>query len=344
MARRGRRGGGFGWIVGLIVFLGLVWIGYWYAAHYAANRVLARIAAGPVHGRTIGCSGAALSGFPLRLDLHCDRGTYAEGGDRIAASLGGLHATAPLYWPGYVESAIDAPLLVNAPALGLALTTTWTSGAASVTAGLGGLRGAGASFLKLDAENADPSVHLPLKSVTADAASGSIEPAGSGNYTVMGSTQALQVVSTTHGSLPVIDGSARLTLEGVGSSLGSDPAQTLRDWLRAGGKADIERARLAIGGAILGANGTISLSRDGRINGSILLRFNSIDALAGLVETLKPGTRDKYSIAFAGLNAMSAPVQTPDGPARQTTLRLTDGLIWLGVIPLPIDPIPPIRF
>jgi hypothetical protein len=343
MARRGRRGGGFGWIVGLIVFLGLVWIGYWYAAHYAAGRFLARIAAGPVHGRTIGCSGAALSGFPFRLDLHCDRGTYAEGGDRIAASLGGLSATAPLYWPGYVESTIDAPLLVNAPALGLALTTAWTSGTANVTAGLGGLRGAGASFLKLDAENADPSARLPLKSVTADAASGSIEPAGGGNYTLMGSTQALQVVSTTHGNLPVIDGSARLTLEGVGSSLGSDPAQTLRDWLRAGGKADIERARLAIGGAILGANGTISLSKEGRINGSILLRFNSIDALADLVETLKPGTRDKYSIAFAGLNAMSAPVQTPDGPARQTTLRLTDGLIWLGVIPLPIDPIPPIR-
>jgi hypothetical protein len=342
MARRGRRGGGFGWIVGLIVFLGLLWIGYWYAAQYAAGRALARIAAGPVHGRTVGCSGATLGGFPFRLDLHCDRGTYAEANDRIAASLGGLSATAPLYWPGYAESIIDAPLLVNAPGLGLALTTSWTSGTANVTAGLGGLKGAGASFLKLDAENADPTGRLPLKSVTADTASGSIEPAGGGDYTVMGSTQALQVVSATHGNLPVIDGSARVTLVGVGSSLGSDPARTLRDWLRAGGKANIERARLAIGGAILGANGTLSLSKEGRLNGSILLRFNSIDALADLVETLRPGTRDKYSIAFAGLNAMSAPVQTPDGPARQTTLRLTDGLIWLGVIPLPIDPIPPI--
>jgi hypothetical protein len=38
------------------------------------------------------------------------------------------------------------------------------------------------------------------------------------------------------------------------------------------------------------------------------------------------------------------PVETEDGPMRQTTLSFTDGVIWLGIFPLPIDPIPAVRF
>jgi hypothetical protein len=198
--------------------------------------------------------------------------------------------------------------------------------------------------VKLSAENVDDSPRLPLGTVSADAASGSIAPAGSGAYTLNASAEALRLTAPDGASLPVIDGAARVTLLDVGSSLGSDPAETLLAWLRAGGTANIERLRVAIGGAILGANGTVTLSKEGRLNGSILLRFNSIGALADLIETLRPGSGKKYDLALAGLNAMSAPVDTADGPARQTTLRLTDGLIWLGVIPLPIDPIPPLRF
>jgi hypothetical protein len=41
---------------------------------------------------------------------------------------------------------------------------------------------------------------------------------------------------------------------------------------------------------------------------------------------------------------MSKPVDSADGKALQTTLTFTDGLIWLTIIPLPIDPIPAIRF
>lgn len=343
MARRRRRSGALGWILGLVVFLGLAWIGYWYAAHFLAGRALSRIAAAPVAGARIGCTGATLGGFPLRIDLRCDRGTYAETNERITAALGGLAATAPLYRPGYVAARIDAPLVVNAPTLGIALTTSWTSGTATARAGLGGLKAVGASFVKLAAENGDDSPRLPFRTVTADTASGAIAPAGGGAYTVNASAAALRLTEADGDSLPPIDGNARVTLLDVGGTLGSDPAETLLAWLRAGGTANIERLRVAIGGAILGANGTLSLSKEGRLNGSILLRFNSVEALAGLIETLRPGTRKKYDLALAGLNAMSAPVETADGPARQTTLRLTDGLIWLGVIPLPIDPIPPLR-
>ena len=88
-----------------------------------AENTIARLNAAPVNGKKIGCTEVVLDGFPLRLDFRCARGTYVEAGDRITAALGGVAATAPLYWPGYVEATLDAPLVVNAPELGVALTT-----------------------------------------------------------------------------------------------------------------------------------------------------------------------------------------------------------------------------
>jgi hypothetical protein len=79
------------------------------------------------------------------------------------------------------------------------------------------------------------------------------------------------------------------------------------------------------------------------LSGSILLRYNSIEALGNLMEALKPGARDKLSLALQGLNAMSAPAKGDDGSdMRQTTITLTDGLAWVAVVPLGV--VPAIRF
>ena len=181
----GRRRRGPGLILGIVVVLGLAWVGYWYAAHYFAEKTIARLNAAPVNGKKIGCAGATLEGFPLRLDFRCDRGTYAEAGDRITAALGGVAASAPLYWPGYVEATLDGPFVVNAPDLGVALTTSWSAGTANATAGIGGLKGAGASFVSLKADNTGVMAGMPVKSVTADTADASIAPAGGGSSTIV---------------------------------------------------------------------------------------------------------------------------------------------------------------
>jgi hypothetical protein len=180
MARdRQRRGRGWGWLVGLVVVLALLWIGYWFAAHYAAEKAIARLVA--PHGQAeITCGTTDISGFPLRLDVRCDSPAYAEG-TAVNASIGTVHASAPLYRPGSVAADIDGPLLVNAPGNGIGLTVTWTSAKATANAGLGGIDGAGATFTTFHAENTDPLPKHGVVAATAETADGGFASAGAGS-------------------------------------------------------------------------------------------------------------------------------------------------------------------
>jgi hypothetical protein len=335
----GRRRGGVGLMLGIIVLLGLVWVGYWYAAHYVAEKTIARLNAAPVNGKKIGCTDVALEGFPLRLDFRCARGTYVETGDRITAALGGVAATAPLYWPGYVEAKLDAPLVINAPDLGVALTTSWSAGTANATAGIGGLKGAGASFVGLKAENTGTVPGIPVKSATADTANASLSPAGGGSSTVVAGAQRLSLTRSDGSTFPDIDADVRVTAVNLGS-LGTDPTHALLVWLRGNPTANIERARIAMAGAIVFASGTLTLSPEGLLSGSILLRYNSIEALGNLIETLKPGSQDRQEVQLAlqGLQMMSAPTTGEDGGALQTTISIKDGLVGVGIVPVGVLP------
>ncbi|MCR4283257.1 MAG: DUF2125 domain-containing protein, partial [Bauldia sp.] len=282
--------------------------------------------------------------FPLVLDVRCARVTYAAAGDRVTAALGGMAATAPLYWPGAVDAKLDAPFVVNAPAMGVALTTSWSLATANATAGVGGLKGFGASFVSLKADNTGRVPGVPVTSLAAADANASIAPASGGSYTISAAARQLRLTRTDGSTYPDLDGEARITVVDVGSSLGSDPARTLIEWLRRGGTAKIERLKIAGVGAIVTSDGTLSLSAGGLLSGSVLVRWNDISALADLIEALLPGTREKFDVPLQGLNAVSIATETSDGPLRQTALTFTDGVIWLGIFPLPIDPIPPIRF
>ena len=333
-----RRGGALGLIVGAIVVLGFLWVGYWYAANTVAERAIAQLNGTSHNGRKIACADPTLSGFPLRLDFRCAQGTYAGPGDRVTAALGGIAATAPLYRPGIIEAKLDAPFVVNAPDHGLALTAAWSTGTATASAGLGGLTGAGAAFTSLTANNAGALPGLPLKSIAADAAGASIAPAGGGSYTILASAKGLRLMRTDDSALPVIDADANVTALNVGSALGTDPARRLADWLRAGGSIKIDRVRIAAGGAILGGDGTLNVSKAGILSGSLVLRFTNLDAFAALAEEIRPGSREHASQGIAAITALSVPVQTEDGPARQTTVSITDGLVWVGIVPVGVLP------
>jgi len=334
MAERRRRGWG-GWILALVVVLIVAWIGYWYAAHYAAERALARVTGG---GRPVACAATAISGFPLRLDVRCDSPTYSTG-PAINASIGNVRASAPLYQPGTVFAEIDGPLLVNAPGHNIGLTVTWTSASADASAGLSGITGAGASFTTFKAENSTPLTKLGLLSVSAQSASGAFSPAA-GGYRVTGDARHLTLTGPAN-ALPPIDISINATAEDLGA-LGFRPEPVVLAWLHGTPSLTINDLRLAMNDAIVGASGKLSLSKDCKLNGTLLLRYNSVEALGNLIETLKPGSRDKYAAALQGIAAMSKPVDTPDGPALETTVSFLDGLVFLTILPLPIDPIPPI--
>jgi len=334
-----RRGGR--WLVvlaGLVAVLVLVWLGTWYGAHTLAERELARLTGSHASGQQITCTEPVLGGFPLRLDLTCTRSAYAGPADTFTAALGGWRATAPLYLPGTVEAEIDGPLVVNDPGRNVALTASWSQAHAKASAWISGLTGAGATFAALKAENTGTIPNLPISAASADTASAAIEPAGGGSYAFVGSAKNLKVTRSDGTDLPTLDADGKITALNVGAGLGTNPARTLDAWLKRGGSFKIDHVRLASGGAILSADGTMNVSAEGVLSGSVVLRFTNLDAFVSLAEQIKPGSRDKATTGMQAITALSVPVQTEDGPARQTTVSVTNGLVWVGLVPVGVLP------
>jgi hypothetical protein len=331
-----------GIVAAVVVVLVALWLGYWYAAHAMAEKALARLNGGERNGHEITCADPVLSGFPLRLDLNCSHGGYSALAESVTAALGGVRATAPLYRPGTVHADIDGPLTVNDPARNVALTASWSAATATASAWISGLTGIGATFTGLKAANAGGEASLPISAVSADTAGGGIEPAGGGSYLIVGNARNMTLTRGDGSLLPALDADAKITALNVGSGLGNDPARTLEAWLRRGGSFKIDNVRLAANGAVLSANGTLSVSKNGTLSGALVLRFTNLDAFVNLAEQIKPGSRDKATTGMQVITALSVPVDTPDGPARQTTLSIINGVPVVGVVPVPIK-LPRIR-
>lgn len=345
MRNRKRRSAWRGWLIGILLAVPVLWVGYWYAAQEIARAAFDRATTRPVAGGRFACTGETLGGFPLRLDFGCTRAAYGDGpegtGERLSAALGGVKASAPLYWPGYVEATLTSPFVVNAPLSGLAATTQWADASTSATAGIDGLKSAAATFHSLDFSSAGGPA-LPVKALTADLAQASAAPAGGRAYRFAALARQLKVVRSDGQALPAIDGDAEITALDFGSSLGTDPRARLRAWARAGGTAHVDRLRFAAGDAIADADGELTIAPDGLLSGKLDVRLRNPQAFVALAEAIKPGSAKDATKILAVVMALTVPVDTPEGPARQTTLIIRNGLVAVGI--LPVGFIPPISF
>jgi hypothetical protein len=346
MRNRKRRSPWRGWLIGIAVLIPVLWIGYWFAAQEVARAALDRVTLRPVAGGRFACAGQSLGGFPLRLDFGCTRAAFGDGpqgtGERLSAALGGVSASAPLYLPGTIEATLESPFVVNAPPFGIAVTTQWSDATTSATAGLGGLKSAAATFHSLDFSSASGPI-LPVKALTADLASASAAPAGGNAYHFSATAQALKVVRADGREIPAIDGEASVTALDFGSSLGTDPRAALHAWIKAGGAARIDRLRFHAGDATADADGQLAIAPDGLLSGKLTLRLINPDAFVALAEAIKPGATKEADKILGVVMALTVPVDTPAGPARQTTLIIRNGLIFVGFIPTGIV-LPAVRF
>jgi hypothetical protein len=323
------------WLAGIVAGVVLLWCAIWLAAYWAANAAIDRATA----TRLVNCTDRALGGFPLRLSFLCNRGAATDGLG-VSAELSGIRASAPLYWPGYIEAAVTGPLVLNDARSGLALTSSWTRAGVYAEAGLGGMTRFGASLLGFNLESKGGDGTLPVNAVTATSGAFAIAPGADRSFSFVLSGRDIKV-DTSERSYPELDGEVRLTALGLGRTLGFDPGETVMAWLARGGTVRIERLRFASGGSSLGATGELALSPEGLLSGRLTLEAGGIDRLPDVVETFLPGSRDRVEQVVAVLAALPEG-DGPDGPVRKLPLRITDGNVAFGIIPL--GSIPPIRF
>lgn len=328
-------------LIAVALLFAALWCGYWYATNRMITAALADVSTTfAAEGRALACGNQTVGGFPLSLTLDCGTPSYADGTAGVSAGLARISASAPLYWPGSVSTALAGPLTFKAPALGIELNASWTAASASAEAGLRGLTSAAAAFDGLSVANDGQPKALPVVSLSAAHAEAAARPAGGSDYRFTAEGDGIAIKPAAGAALPEIDAVLRVKAVGFGNALGTDPRRTVAAWLAGGGALEVERLTLAAGTTSATATGNLTVSKAGLVSGDLNLRLVGLGGLPDLFTGLKPKARNKLAQAVAAVSALTKPV-ADDPAARDAPLAIRNGVMMVGFIP--VGEIPPLK-
>ena len=335
--RRRRSLGSF--LFWLLVTLALLWLASWWGAREIAAAALDRVtAAANARGYTVECTDAVSGGFPLSLDLACSRAALAGETDPLTATLDGVAASAPLYFPGRLTWDSAGPLALDIPVSRLALSATWTASTSHIDAGFGGLAAVATRIEGLNLRLRPEARPIPLAGATAELADIAFVPASGDDYRLTAVAKALSPESEGGQHLPAIDLDADIAAVDFGGALGTDPGAVFRAWIAKGGAIRIDRLQLAAGAVSTSTAGTLVMAPGGALTGTLKVNIAGIEALPDLVESYKPGSRDEVAQVAAAIMAFTRPVETPAGPTRELQLGIRNNVVSLGIIPIGVIP------
>jgi hypothetical protein len=365
--RRGR------WLIAapliLVLLLAAAWSGAWfYAAREAELRINDWQAQQAKAGRVFACGSQAVGGFPFRIEVRCANAAVElkDTQPPIAIRLKEILVVAQVWDPKHLIAEFTGPLMVSDPGQPTQATATWTLAQASVrgTPSMPERASIAADDLKLvdasgnalfDSKHAEfharvqfgswphnPAVDLAVKLNAATAPS-------LGPYT-----------------REALDADIQAVLHGVTDFAPKALPARLREWQAAGGRLEIQNARLAQGDALANATGTLALSQRGRLDGALRLTVAGIErflptiggdrggpalgldrmapalsaidrALPGLAQRVPPQQQQALQVGLLGLLGQPAEIEGKRGVT--VPLRFADGAASLG--PIPLGQVPP---
>jgi hypothetical protein len=325
------------WLTGIVVFLAVLWVGYWFAVQAVAGRVIERVTAGfAANDQTVSCQAPWMGGFPLRLDVDCQGGKIDLARSGLSGGITRVSASAPLYAPGSVNAVAAGPLVLNAPDRGIALTASWQRAALALNAGLSGLNSGDIALDKLVVEQTGQSLDLPFRRLTAASGALAANPANAGDYRIDFAFRDIVMEKPGGLVLPAFGAEGSLIAIDVGSSLGLDPRATLQRWIAKGGAVNVDRLTLSLGpDTHADVKGVLTLSPAGLLNGQVTLAITGLDAIPGLAETFQPGASQRVGQVIGAVSAFTRAAIGSDGKERrEINLTIRDGTVRAGLIPL----------
>jgi len=363
LARRPRRWPIFAPLV-LVIVLAVAWSLFWvFAARTARQEVEDWRAQQAKAGRVFTCADEAFGGYPFRIEVRCS-GAGAELKDTqppLTLQLKEILVVAQVWDPKLIIVEFGGPLTAS-DAQGAPYTVGWTLAQASLrgtpeaperaSIAIDGLTLDRDGKRLMQAQHAEfharmqfgswphnPAVDLAVKLVTASA------PAFG---PLVGQPTDLDATGVLYGL----------------RDLRPKPLPVwLRDWQAAGGRIDIQTARLAQGDARATAAGALGLSPRGALDGALQV------TVAGLIERLLPALGREQPAAKSALGMIERAVPSVSGtikgapgqpnplqnsllaligqptelegkPAVTVPLKFTDGAASLG--PIGVGSVPPL--
>jgi hypothetical protein len=360
-------------VLSVLVLIAIVggWCWLWYYAAAEADRTLAgwkqREAAA---GRIYTCGSQDITGFPFRIQAHCVQAGAQINSNQppFAVSAKDITFTAQVYHPTQLVARVDGPLTLSVPGQPPTFTANWSS--AEMT--LRGLPPAPESVtVAVDNPRVDQATDSRATTIfTADSAEVSTSIVGGSLNSNPVIETLIQFVEATAPTVhPLLAGPVKgdIDAEFKGfKDLAPKPwTQRFREMQAAGGSIEIKHLRIERTDSIIVGIGTLALNADGKLEGLIRVAISGVQnivpqlgidraidrglnqlsgdksggkALSAL-DRLMPGlgnaVRDTANTSIIdSLNKMGQPTEIDKKPAIVLPLRVSDGSVYLGMIPL----------
>jgi hypothetical protein len=356
-------------VVGLIT-LAVGWTVLWFYASEVAQKTLAGwFEREAKAGRIYTCGSQTIGGFPFRIEVRCNPAgmEWRSGQPTVVVNTAGLLVAAQIYQPTLLISEFTGPLTMAEPGGPLKFVANWTLMQTSVR---GGPLQPERASISLDAPTFDrvtPTGNETLfKARHAEVHGRIVEGSALDNPVI---DLVLKVASATAPTINPLaaqpfDADITFVLRGLKDFSPKPWPDRFREIQAAGGRIDVNHARVQQGESIAIATGALSLNASGRLEGQLLVTVaglerllpalglerltapgGEVDRVAGALDRLVPGlgniARNNAGPSIAaGIGLLGEQTQLEGRRAVVLPLRFTDGAMFLGSVPLgPVSPL-----
>jgi hypothetical protein len=340
------------------------WSGVWF---YAAGKVETTVegwrAREAKAGLVYTCGSQTVGGFPFRFELNCDDASARFQSSQAPVDLKarGILVAAQVYQPNLLVSELRGPLTVAGPGQAPNLVVNWKLFQSSVR---GTPRVPERVSLVLDKPAIDRMVggvaHTVLRAEHIEIHGRMAEGTAANQPAI---EVALRLDGAVAPDVPAaagqpVNAAIDMVLRGLDDFSPKPWHERFRQMQASGGRIEVTQARVQRGVTIAIGSGSVSINPNGRLNGQLNVTVAGLepflqsigaqqmvqtspamDKLAGALDRLSPGlgnaARQQIGANLStGINMLGKPATLEGQPAVTLPLRLDDGAIFLGPIPL----------
>ncbi len=349
----------------LVLFVALIggWSWFW---HYAAGKAEVAISGWRAReakaGRIYSCGAQSIGGYPFRIEVDCDKAAalFRSNQPPVEIKTAGMLITAQIYQPDLLITEFQGPLTIADPGKAPTIVANWKLGQSSVRGTPTAPRRASLVFDSPEVDRLSGGKRETLLQAKRIEVHGRIVE-GSVTY-----HPAIEIVTrlrraaapTIHpAAAHPLDADVTAVLRGLNDFSPKPWPARFREIQAAGGRIDIEQARVQQGATIAVGSGSLSLNANGRLDGQLrvtvaglepfLASINveqavqtspDMDKVAGALDRILPGlggvarqqaTSSNFSL---GINLLGEQTVLEGKRAVTLPLRFDDGAVFLGPI------------
>ena len=373
--RRGRLWIVLGLIAGVVVLaLGLAW-GWYLAASLAGRALSGWVDREAKLGRVYACGSQTIGGFPFRIVIRCDKAAATFNNNRppFDVTATGVAFSAALYRPTLLHGEIGGPVTLADPGQPPIFVANWTRAGLDLL----GLPPQ-PQRVSIDLINprldrvAGPNAGMIFQAASANVDGRIIAGTALDNpvIEVTGHFEAATAPSFHPLLAAPLQGQIDAVLRGF-KDFSPKPWRVLFEEMHAsGGDITIKSIRIARSDAIIAGTGKLTVNEHGRLDGALTVTVAGLDNIVPLLGidqligqgidklTGSPGSPDQglntldrllpglgnvvrsqtNSSLVDNIKNMGQPTELDGKPAVALPLRVADGVIYVGIIPLGVVP------